>query len=68
MSSWKWVFTFSLLFITVGWAVFLVLLSSDIIVDNPPDFSEAGVGTVLGVLVSWTRTAMQNCYNTVKGG
>lgn len=59
--SWKWIYLFSLTLFTVGWAVFVVLFSTNTIVEKPPDFTEAGAGTFLGILIGWVNSVRQKC-------
>lgn len=57
----KYVLAFGLMFLTIGWAAFLVLFSTNMIVDSPPDFSEVGVGMVMMFLINQSKAAIQNC-------
>lgn len=59
----KMAFAGLLVLITVGWAVFLVLLSVGVVVDNPPEFSEAGVGTLLGYLMTKSGDAIKYVFS-----
>ena len=57
----RWLFTFTLLGATVGWAVFTVLIVQDAMAQpNSANVLEsAGAGVVTGALVSWTGNVVQ---------
>ena len=51
----KWFYTFCLLIITVGWAIFTVLIVKGAI-DHPTDIGivqASGTSVLLGALISW---------------
>jgi hypothetical protein len=53
--NWKWIFTFFVLSITIGWAVFLVETVKNA-ANNPTSggvIEASGVGVLLGALITW---------------
>ena len=58
----KWLYTFFLLIVTLGWAVFLVFTVWDAITFGPEPLdvvAAAGVGVLLGALIAWNGTVNQ---------
>ena len=57
----KWLFTFTLLGATMGWAVFTVVIVKDAMaMPNSANVLEsAGAGVVTGALVAWTGNVVQ---------
>lgn len=62
MTTAQLVFAVLTLTFTLIWAVFLVMISAGVIVESPPDFSEAGVGMVMMFLVNQSKKAVDKIY------
>ncbi|KKN03033.1 hypothetical protein LCGC14_1111840 [marine sediment metagenome] len=66
----KWAYTFTLLLITMGWAVFLVFFVHRAItgVPGPLDVvGAAGVGVLLGALIAWNGNVNQFWFRKKEG-
>jgi len=57
----KWIYTFLLLLITIGWAVFTVYCVREAVQNpSPVNVIEAsGTGVLLGALISWNNDVKQ---------
>jgi len=58
----KWLYTFFLLIVTLGWAVFLVFIVWDALTFGPEPVdvvAAAGVGVLLGALIAWNGNVNQ---------
>ncbi len=58
----KWAYTFTLLLLTLAWAVFLVLFVHRAVTGTPGPLDvvgAAGVGVLLGALIAWNGNVNQ---------
>lgn len=62
----KWIFTFFMIVVTVGWAIFSVLLVSDVAqkvsdgtIEQIDVIGTAGAGTLAGALIGWDTLIIQ---------
>ncbi len=57
----KWIYTFVLLAVTIGWAVFTVMVVKDALA-NPSDvgvLEASGTSVLLGALIGWNALVIQ---------
>lgn len=63
-SKMKWVYTFSLLIATIGWAVFTVkIVMAAMVEPTSLNVIEAsGTSVLLGALIAWNGTAVKHWF------
>lgn len=73
-SNLKWVFTFTMIFITIAWAVFTVFIVRDVALKvNTNEIQQidviavAGAGTLMGALIGWDTLIIQYWFRKKPG-
>lgn len=67
--NWKWVYTFVMLFATIGWGVFTVMIVRDaaLKIENQTItqidlISAAGASGLMGALIGWNSLIIQHWF------